>query len=84
MSYSILQTLLHFSYKKLNKYQLITIYEFMNKYIKYDFKQKMQKSHLEEYQKNIVNLNTIIKENVNNLQLNFLIFLKKLLTRGGG
>ena len=33
MSYSILQTLLHYSYKNLSKIELINIYELMNQYI---------------------------------------------------
>ena len=33
MSYSILQTLLHYNYKNLSKIELINIYELMNQYI---------------------------------------------------
>ena len=79
MSYSILQTLLHFSYKKLNKNQLIFTYEYMNKYIKYILKQKEQREHLEEYNRDKLNIKTTIKEIEINQYINVIIKIKKVI-----
>ena len=79
MSYSILQSLLHYNYMKLNKKQLLIIYEFMNKYIIYMLKQKIGKAHLEEYNRDALNINTIVKEIEINQYINVIIKIKKVI-----
>jgi hypothetical protein len=46
IAYSILQTLLHYNYKTLNRPKLILIYESMNKYINYILKEKIKTKNL--------------------------------------
>ena len=64
MSYSILQTLIHFNYKNLNRKQLIILYETMSKYINYilvDKTNRIIKEELNEYDICLVSLKN--KEN---------------------
>ena len=77
MSYSILQTLLHYNYKNLNKNELITIYELMNKYIKYILLEKTKNLNLEKYLRDDISLNKMIKENELKQYFNLIIKIKK-------
>ena len=77
MSYSILQTLIHYNYKNLKKIQLITIYEAMNKYIDYILKEKNRKINLEEFRRNEHNINIFNKENEMKEYINLLLKINK-------
>ena len=77
MSYSILQTLVHYNYRNLSRTELITIYELMNKYIKYALFEKIRKINLEKYNRDTINLNKINKEIELAQYFNLIIKIKK-------
>ena len=77
MSYSILQTLIHYNYKNLKKIQLITIYETMNNYINYFLKEKNIKINIEEFSRNEYNINLFNKENELKEYINLLFKINK-------
>ena len=77
MSYSILQTLLQYNYKSLNKNELITIYELMNKYIKLALMTKIKYINLEKYIGKTKTLNKIIKEIELKQYFNLILKIKK-------
>ena len=49
IAYSILQTLLHYNYKTLNRHKLILIYESMNKYINHILNEKVKAINLNKF-----------------------------------
>ena len=77
MSYSILQTLLHYNYKNLNRDQLIIIYETMNKYINNILREKSKKINTEKYKGSISNINKIMREIELKQNFNLLLKIKK-------
>ena len=77
MSYSILQTLLHYNHHNLKKKHLITIYESMNKYINYFLREKTKKINTEKYEGTIYNLNKMIREAELKQNFNLLLKIKK-------
>ena len=77
MSYSILQTLLHHSYKNLSRNELIIIYELMNKYIKMILIKKIKYINIEKYNRKLENLNKIIKEIELRQYFNLILKIKK-------
>ena len=79
MSYSILQTLIHYNYENLSKAELITIYELMNKYIKYALFEKTRKINLEKFNRDTINLNKINKEMELKQYFNLIIKIKKVI-----
>ena len=79
MSYSILQTLLHYNYKNLSKNELIYIYELMDKYIKDALVQKIKKFDFAKYNGETKNLNNIIKEMEMKKYFNLIIKIKKII-----
>ena len=79
ISYSILQTLLHYNYKCLNKKEIIIIYELMNKYINFSLNEKIKKLNNEKDNRNQSKINKINKENEIKHYINLLIKLKKII-----
>ena len=77
MSYSILQTLIHYNYRNLNKKQLIIIYEAMNKYINFILEAKNKKIYLEEFNRNNSNINIINRENEIKKYINLILKINK-------
>ena len=79
MSYSILQTLIHFNYKNLNRKQLIILYETMSKYINYilvDKTNRIIKEELNEYDICLVSLKN--KENDIKQYINLILKINKV------
>ena len=77
MSYSILQTLIHYNYRNLSKKELITIYELMNKYIRCALFEKVRKINIEKDNRDTLNLNKINKEIELIQYFNLIIKIKK-------
>ena len=76
ISYSILQTYLHYNYKNLNNEKLCIIYELMNKYVKYTLKQRTNNINMEKYEHNESNINKILKEMELKQYINYLLKIK--------
>ena len=79
MSYSILQTLLHYNYNNLNKNEIVIIYELMNKYINYSLNEKIKKINFEKCNQNNSTINEINKEIEIRIYIDLLIKMKKII-----
>ena len=78
MAYSVLQTLIHYNYKKLSSHQIIIIYGTMNKYIKYALNEKIEKINIDKFNGNKNELEAVNKENNLKQYFNLLLKIKKL------
>ena len=79
MSYSILQALIHYNYKNLNRKQLIILYETMSKYINYilvDKKNRIITEELNEYHYSLASLKN--KENEIKQYINLILKINKV------
>ena len=77
MSYSILQTLLHYNYKNLSKEELIYIYDLMNQYIICAFTEKIKKIEIAKEYRETEYLTKIIKEMELKQYFHLIIKIKK-------
>ena len=78
MAYSVLQTLIHYNYKKLSSHQIVIIYGTMNKYIKYALNEKIEKINIDKFNSNKNKLEEVNKENNLKQYFNLLLKIKKL------
>ena len=76
MSYSILQTFLHYNYNILNSGKLCIIYELMNKYIKHTLLEKAHNINIEKYNNNEKSINKLVKEIELKQYINYLLKMK--------
>ena len=77
MSYSILQTLIHYNYKNLSKIELINIYELMNQYILNSLINKTKNIDISKYNRESKSLTEIIKYTELKQYFNLIINIKK-------
>ena len=76
MSYSIIQTLIHYNYKKMDKYQLAKLYETLNIFIDHNIRERIKFINLQKFEKNPTNLIRINLEAGLKKFLNLLIQVK--------
>ena len=76
MSYSILQTFLHYNYDTLNSSKLCIIYELMSKYIKHTLLEKAHNINIEKNNDNEKSINKLVKEIEMKQYINYLLKMK--------